>query len=313
MNMRFKIYSGIVANICAMFTLRRYVAPITCRGLVLSGGGSYGAFQNGVLSRLSAGGDWDYVSGVSSGAINALYIATTPPGTPVRNETENMRKLWVDMSSEDVYKKVYYTNGISLYDSSPLKGTLQRLFEGRRLQREVIVGATSLTNKVGVKWDASDLAGRITDSLMASTALPFLFQPYFFRDNYFVDGAVSSNILALEVLEKCRKRSTDRIEIDIVLDDNPYPVRNATATKTDVKTIEDLIRPLLSTVAFAGEYNQLLTLLDMRRPCSVSKTKVNLFQATGIGVDYLDFDHGEEMWEAGWEKAGSSDYSFCVS
>jgi predicted acylesterase/phospholipase RssA len=50
------------------------------RGLCLSGGGSHGAYQVGVLKALSESGrSWDYVSGVSVGSINGIFIAMHKP------------------------------------------------------------------------------------------------------------------------------------------------------------------------------------------------------------------------------------------
>ena len=52
------------------------------RALVLSGGGSKGAFEVGVLQRLMGDerADYDLLCGTSVGAINAAYIAQTPLG-----------------------------------------------------------------------------------------------------------------------------------------------------------------------------------------------------------------------------------------
>lgn len=52
----------------------------TCRALVLSGGGSNGAWEAGVIYGFANYGnasdfEWDVISGVSAGSINALAIA----------------------------------------------------------------------------------------------------------------------------------------------------------------------------------------------------------------------------------------------
>src|ERR1700693_308620 len=54
------------------------------RALVLSGGGSKGAFEVGVLQRLMGDEqlDYDLLCGTSVGAINAAYLAQTPLGQP---------------------------------------------------------------------------------------------------------------------------------------------------------------------------------------------------------------------------------------
>ena len=58
-----------------------------CRALVLSGGGSNGAWEAGVIYGMINNGDkkdfeWDVLSGVSAGSINTLILA----GYPIGNE-----------------------------------------------------------------------------------------------------------------------------------------------------------------------------------------------------------------------------------
>ena len=52
----------------------------TCKALVMSGGGSNGAWEAGVIYGFANYGnasdfEWDVISGVSAGSINALAIA----------------------------------------------------------------------------------------------------------------------------------------------------------------------------------------------------------------------------------------------
>ena len=62
------------------------VAPSSeapCRVLSMSGGGSFGAFEAGVLARMleeQPGLDYDYMLGVSAGSLNAGYLSLYPPG-----------------------------------------------------------------------------------------------------------------------------------------------------------------------------------------------------------------------------------------
>ena len=62
--------------------------PRTCHALVLSGGGSNGAWEAGVIWGLVHYGNpddfkWDVVSGVSAGAINSAGIGVWAPGEEV--------------------------------------------------------------------------------------------------------------------------------------------------------------------------------------------------------------------------------------
>ena len=79
----------------------------TCRVLVLSGGGSNGAWESGVIWGLVNYGnpadfEWDVVSGVSAGSINAVAVA----GYPLGQEAEMAQWLsdeWKNLKTEDVW------------------------------------------------------------------------------------------------------------------------------------------------------------------------------------------------------------------
>jgi len=94
---------------------------------VLSGGGSKGAFEVGVLQRLMGDEqlDYDLLCGTSVGAINAAYLAQTPLGQP-REAAMKLRALWDTVSTEKVHKRWFpFGNAqaffkTSVYDSEPL-------------------------------------------------------------------------------------------------------------------------------------------------------------------------------------------------
>src|SRR5207245_6901878 len=76
------------------------------RALVLSGGGSKGAFEVGVLQRLMGDerADYDLLCGTSVGAINAAYIAQTPLGQP-REAIGKLRAQWDAVTTDKVRRR----------------------------------------------------------------------------------------------------------------------------------------------------------------------------------------------------------------
>jgi len=74
-------------------------------GLVLSGGGARAAYQVGVLRGLTR---WlpdlsfDVVTGVSAGAINAIYLAARTG--PLARDVEGLKEVWRRLSLEDVVR-----------------------------------------------------------------------------------------------------------------------------------------------------------------------------------------------------------------
>ena len=92
------ITSGLLGNVILV------EAAKTCKALVLSGGGSNGAWEAGVIWGLVHYGNpddykWDVVSGVSAGSINASAISVFAPGDEVAG-SEYMVKTWGDLSTD---------------------------------------------------------------------------------------------------------------------------------------------------------------------------------------------------------------------
>ena len=100
-----------------------------CKVLSLSGGGPLGSFEMGIASTLMENydGNWDIITGVSAGSINAAYLSTITKGDE-KSFIQDYKKLWLSTTNEQVYSKVYFLNGKSLYDTIPLKNTLTKIF-----------------------------------------------------------------------------------------------------------------------------------------------------------------------------------------
>ena len=116
--------------------------------LVLSGGGARGAYQAGVLRRISRSFPdlrFSIVTGVSAGAINASFIAAHPGS--LAEALEDLCGIWRDLQVEDVFRvdtsslARHFTRWATrlaaggslmapavrgLVDSTPLHGTIER-------------------------------------------------------------------------------------------------------------------------------------------------------------------------------------------
>jgi len=69
------------------------------KSLVISGGGSKGAYAGGICQYLKESGkDWDFYAGTSTGSLIVPMVAC--------NEIENLKKLWQSFPSEEFLKAV---------------------------------------------------------------------------------------------------------------------------------------------------------------------------------------------------------------
>lgn len=76
-----------------------------CKILVLQGGGSLGAYQVGLLKAFlshnnPANYEYDYISGISAGALNTLGMAMFAKGDEVA-AVEAIDALWSSLKSND--------------------------------------------------------------------------------------------------------------------------------------------------------------------------------------------------------------------
>ena len=79
-----------------------------CRALVLSGGGTNGAWEAGVVWGLTHYGDpvdyeWDVHTGISAGSINTAGMVGFAPNETVE-ATQYLSDMWAEVNNKDVWK-----------------------------------------------------------------------------------------------------------------------------------------------------------------------------------------------------------------
>ena len=167
--------------------------------LLLSGGGAKGSFQAGVIEQLyNSGWKADVVAGISVGALNGAMVAT---GRAMR-----LTGLWRNISPEMVYKErgklragwryLLHKVGVKradlgYYDNSPLFDTL-RVNLGNKYSTDFYCGSVDIST--GEYVDHRALKGMVPwnmiDQVVASTAIPLVFDPVHIGDEVHVDGGV---------------------------------------------------------------------------------------------------------------------------
>jgi NTE family protein len=175
--------------------------------LVLSGGGSKGAFQVGFMEELilNRGIDVGIFGGVSTGAIQALGGA--------QGQVGRLRDIWLDIRGpRDIYRKRFggIIGGViggadSLNDAAPIRAKIKAFADPAKLAtsgKRLVVGAVSLTT--GAFRVIDQTAPDIADWVYASAAVPVAFQPLKLRDaggktEKWVDGGVR-NITPLDAV-----------------------------------------------------------------------------------------------------------------
>jgi NTE family protein len=268
------------------------------RALVLSGGGSKGSFQIGVLKKLveSDPRGYDLVCGVSVGAINAAGLAMFSK-QHYPEAVAYMEKMWREkVRTSAIYKRWCPFGRLealwkkSVYDSSTLRKLMQENLDLQRIRTSgvnVAVGAVSLKNQSFVFGTQNN--DNFVDWVLASSSFPIFLTPIQIDGQSWTDGGIRSTT----PLGYAIKSGAD--EIDVVLCYDPDWVAPNWDSESERAVPDQLVRVLnimsdqiaVSDLKIAGLKNDLVQVGDKYR-----KVKMKVYcPATGIPVsDSLTFD-----------------------
>jgi NTE family protein len=161
--------------------------------LILTGGGSLGAVQVGMLRELmSAGFRPDFIVGVSAGALNGAFLAEDPAVAAV----DRMAELWSRVTTRQIlglsWRSLLAFAGLRghVADARGLRSVLERELAAREfgnLQIPLHVLSAELASGDGVVISQ----GALPDAILSSTAIPGVFPPVPIDGRMLVDGAVA--------------------------------------------------------------------------------------------------------------------------
>lgn len=277
------------------------------RALVLSGGGSKGAYSVGVLKALfEAGRQYDVVAGVSVGALIGANVALFPPNQQASGYS-NLERVWTEevKNNKSIYKNwapwiltylwSFWKSGI--YDMSPLRDILVKEMDLEKLKNsgvEFEIGVVSLQSgqyhSVNLTSDPKNLQNAV-DWVWASCIFPVLFQAVEIDGEQWVDGGMR-NVIPI----KSALKYPDVKEIDIVLT-TPRDGYVSPETKHYESALDVGLRSagLLSDEVYAND-------LDMI--CQNHGVKINIYDPAGlVNEDSFRFDPEEikKLIEQGYQ------------
>jgi len=165
-------------------------------GIVLSGGGARGIAHLGILKALEEFGiQPSIISGTSAGAIVGAFYAKGLGVAKIVSIIKNghffnfsnlnivKQGLFSMKGFEDIYKTYFKNNS----------------FED--LNIPLIIAATNIL-KGEINYFSD---GELSSALLASSCIPVLFSPLYYRGNYYVDGGVLNNFPIEPLLNNCNK------------------------------------------------------------------------------------------------------------
>jgi predicted acylesterase/phospholipase RssA len=148
------------------------------RGLVLSGGGFFGAFQAGACEGL---GQFDCIAGASAGALNGWAIASGMPPA-------ELQRLWLEAAATTrvgLHWPRYWGDG--LLNTSILQGMVRALVRDWRPRIDFAVVVSQGWNGQQVLIRNHDIDA---DAILASCAVPFMIPAKQVRGRLSFDGGL---------------------------------------------------------------------------------------------------------------------------
>jgi NTE family protein len=261
---------------------------------VLSGGGNLGALQVGALQVLMAEGVYpDMLVGTSAGAVNVAFLASDP----TLEGAKQLAEIWKRIKKDNIYPggplsmaMHLATQQDSLCTRKNLAAFLQRHTpKGVRTFRDMkiplyIIATDLLTGHRYLFGD--DPNEHVVDAILASTAIPPVFPPWFYQGRLLVDGGVSDN-LPIDVAAE--KGSTEIYALDI-LRDGPMDDGHWNVMEVATLSIMGLI---------AQQRNRDLSIYSSIPGLTLHY--LPLYASRPMAFD--DFDHATELIENGREAA----------
>jgi NTE family protein len=205
------------------------------RALVLSGGGSKGAFELGAVDYLvnGRGLDFQVIAGVSTGSLNAVVLAQGAGLAGIKTQVTALKHLWFGIrSNRDIYtprflgKILAFISKNSIYSSEPLRRKLEQVVSPQRLAtsgKDLRVGAVVLES--GDYVSIAQRNSSIRAWALASASMPILFPPVAADGNTAVDGGVRNITPLKDAFEalKARAKTTAERESTPGAGDDPEP------------------------------------------------------------------------------------------
>jgi NTE family protein len=172
------------------------------RAVVMSGGGSKGAFQVGALDYLihDLSLDFQVIAGVSTGSLNSVVLAQASSFEELKEAHQKLKELWFGIQgNHDIYtsrflgKILLFLSKNSIDDPKPLMEKLRASVSPDRVARsrkELRIGAVNL--ETGDFSEVDQAQPNLLDWVLASSSMPLFFPPVAIGKDHYVDGGVRS-------------------------------------------------------------------------------------------------------------------------
>lgn len=242
-------------------------------GIFLSGGGALGFAHIGMLQALEEGGIYpEYICGASMGAlVGGFYASGKSP--------QEIKEIII---KEKLYRtgKIFALGGakvknVSISSNKKVRRILEKYIQTDRfedLPGKLMVAVSNLTRS---RTEVVDSGDHLIDYLLASMAIPAVFEPVILNGDIYIDGGLFNHFSTAEIREK----------VDVLIGIDVMPEKDTLV----VKNIPDMISSYIHAVGMINGK-------DGRERCDylIDSPAINYYKI-------LEFKKFEEIYNYGYE------------
>lgn len=285
----------------------------TCQVLSLSGGGSFGSLEIGILSNIVPSFSPDIITGVSAGALNAGFLSHYQDN--LSQGVDELHQLYASLDNDQIYKRdlLNFENSWSYYSTEPLRHTIRRQLETRNTtttnKKITLIGTTNLYTGLLDKYHFESLSKPDQEELLlATSAIPLLFPPIHFQNQLYVDGGVLANEILFgfdEFMNTC-----DFYNITFITSHANFE------TITKIDSFSEYMKRLVNMVVtnFDNQLSEVISEESSKGKCSTIKGDIHFYYPDPTKIasySVLDFSHGDELYQIGKQNTIYEYYPYC--
>ena len=293
------IVAGVVSTVLAVEDNK---SKDVCYALALSGGGSKGSYEAGVLWGLYYNAkdktkyQYDVVTGVSAGAINTGAITMFAPGDE-ENMLQFLSDAWQHISNDQVFKQWYPLGPVTginsksgILDNSPLFDYLTKTLGQYDLDFKRKLTFSCVDASSGNYITFHEDTKQPVKAIVSSASIPFVFPSQIWPDEGYVcmDGASAWNTNLVSAIKRCREEVDDdsKIVLDIINCDSSTldKIDNTTNTYSNYYRFKD-IKNYANNLNDIHEFQRAYPKVNFRHYIQPSKA------LKGNGPNMINFDN----------------------
>ena len=291
-------YIKLLLNYCLLLSNINVTCFPVYNVLSFSGGGSFGAVEIGILSKIHEldPKNYDLYTGISVGGLNAGFLSHFDD---LEKGVYEVKNIYKSIRTKDIYE-IRQRPELGLLNTKPLKNTITNCLKKMDEPcKKTLIGTTNLyTGKMDkYYYNTLSLDDRIL-LLMSTTAVPILFPPVKFKDNLYVDGGLIANEIVSDI------SSTNYINITFIT-----PFSNL-LPKYNLKTYNDIINRNIEIVK--KTYNNQISKLNTQ--CDITRGEINMYYIDSEllnNYSLMNFNNGKELFELGYNNVKVDKYELC--